>query len=302
MVRFQIILLLYTAIGVLIHKFHVLNEQGRDSVSSLIVNVFLPFTILNGFLNDVSLEALRASFEVLLAALFGQILCFAIAKLLYRKQEPARRHMLEYATATSNFSFLGMPTAQAAFGNDGYYLTAVSQIIYRIFLWMVLTPPIIRSAHPDQKRKWYLLLKNPCMIALIVGLLTLLLPVKPPEPIMAAVKGLSACSTPLCMIIVGYVLLDIDWKNTPVKLLTGYCALRLAMIPALLFLVFSVLPVAPFTRNIIVLVAAMPAPSTAAIFAQKYKQDANLTSQFVFISTMLSFVTVPLVTAFLHSH
>ena len=295
MLNFQIVLLVYMAVGIAIHKFKLIDMRGRDQLSSLIINVFLPFAILNGFLNDVSIEVIRSSFQAILITLIAQVVCFAIAKALYRKRPDEQRRMLEYATATSNFSFLGLPSAEAAFGNDGYYLTAVSQIVYRIFLWGILTPPIIRTEHPERKLKWYAILKNPCMIALFIGLATLFLPEKPPQPLMTAVKGLASCSTPLCMVIVGYILLDIDWKKTPKALLAGYSLLRLILLPALVFGILYFLPIPVLTRNVVVLLTAMPAPSTAAIFAQKYKQDSNLTAQFVFITTVLSFVTVPFV-------
>lgn len=287
------------AIGICVHKFKIINDHGRDSISSLVVNVFLPFSIINGFLSDVSIEIVRSSFEVLLAAAGAQILCYCIAKILYRKQPIKRKCMLEYATAASNYSFLGMPSAQAAYGYNGYFLAAVSQIVYRVFLWGVLTPAVIRAEHPEVKRKWYSIFNSPCMIALILGIISLFFPISIPDTIMSAVKGLSACSTPISMIIVGYILLDIDWRNTPKRLLTFYCLLRLILLPMLIFAILLIVTVAPLTRNITVLIAAMPAPSTSAIFAQKYKQDSNLTAQFVFISTVLSFITVPVITKIL---
>lgn len=294
MIQFQIVLLLYLAVGICVHKFNIIGEQGRDSISSLVVNVFLPFTILNGFLSDVSIEVVRSSFETVLAAVGAQAISYVIAKVLYIRQPLRRKCMLEYATATSNYSFLGMPIAQAAYGNDGYFLAAVSQIVYRIFLWGVLTPAVIRAEHPEVKRKWYFVLKNPCMIALVLGIISLFLPVSVPETVLKVVKGLSACSTPMSMIIVGYIIVDIDWRNTPKGLLLVYCMFRLALLPALIFALFRCLPVSTLTRNITVLIAAMPAPSTSAIFAQRYKQDSNLTAQFVSISTILSFITVPI--------
>lgn len=296
MIHFQIVLLLYLAVGICVHKFNIIGEQGRDSISSLVVNVFLPFTILNGFLSDVSIEIVRSSFETILAAVGAQAISYVIAKVLYIRQPLNRKCMLEYATAASNYSFLGMPSAQAAYGNDGYFLAAVSQIVYRIFLWGVLTPAVIRAEHPELKRKWYLAFKSPCLIALVIGIVSLFIPVYTPAVLLKVIKGLSACSTPLSMIIVGYILLDIDWRNTPKGLLAVYCLFRLIVLPALVFVILKVFPVPMLTRNITVLIAAMPAPSTSAIFAQKYKQDSNLTAQFVFISTALSFITVPAIT------
>ena len=44
-----------------------------------------------------------------------------------------------------------------------------------------------------------------------------------------------------------------------------------------------------------VLLAAMPAGSTAAMLAQKYNQDVIYASKIIVVSTMLSLITLPMI-------
>lgn len=57
----------------------------------------------------------------------------------------------------------------------------------------------------------------------------------------------------------------------------------------------AVLPVDALSAQVSVLLTAMPAASTTAMLAAKYRRDALFASELVMSSTLLSMVTVPLV-------
>ena len=59
------------------------------------------------------------------------------------------------------------------------------------------------------------------------------------------------------------------------------------------------LHVDPLTIGVSVVITGMPIGSTTAILAQKYVADAKFASKCVFISTLTSLVTVPILTLFL---
>ena len=60
-----------------------------------------------------------------------------------------------------------------------------------------------------------------------------------------------------------------------------------------------IVPIYPLTAGVSVVLTGMPIGSTTAILAQKYGADAQFASKCVFISTLTSLVTVPILTLFL---
>ena len=69
---------------------------------------------------------------------------------------------------------------------------------------------------------------------------------------------------------------------------------RLILIPLLVLAVLAPLPIDRIVRGTMVLISAMPAGSTPAILAAKYDGDAPFASCLIFVSTLLSLFTLPL--------
>jgi len=148
------------------------------------------------------------------------------------------------------------------------------------------------------------ILLNPALLGTVLGFGFFLFSVKLEGPLRDAVTDLSAMTTPLSMLVVGSILAKSDprkvfsgWKMYPV--LAG----RLLIIPLAALLILR-----PFIHNqtmlgVLVLLGAMPVASLTAIFAEKYKsgsgQNAELASRLIFLSTVFSLVTIPLVTQLL---
>ena len=76
--------------------------------------------------------------------------------------------------------------------------------------------------------------------------------------------------------------------------------MRQLLLPAVCLVALRLLGVVdPLTAGVSVVLTGMPIGSTTAILAQKYGADAQFASKCVFISTLTSLVTVPILTRFL---
>ena len=65
------------------------------------------------------------------------------------------------------------------------------------------------------------------------------------------------------------------------------------MIPGLVFFGCVLFQVEPLVRSVSVVLAGMPAAATTAILAANYECDDVFAAKIVFMSTLLSLVTVP---------
>ena len=98
---------------------------------------------------------------------------------------------------------------------------------------------------------------------------------------------------------VGAILADVEVRDVA-EPKAGYLILvRQLALPALCLAGLKLLGVDPLTTGVSVALTGMPIGSTTAILAQKYGADARFASKCVFLSTLSSLVTVPLLTLLL---
>ena len=132
-----------------------------------------------------------------------------------------------------------------------------------------------------------------------VGLVWMLFQLPLPHFVDAAVDNLGACTSPMAMALVGAILADVPLKTVFDPKCFYLVAVRQLLLPAVCLVALRLLGVDPLTAGVSVVLTGMPIGSTTAILAQKYGADAQFASKCVFISTLISLVTVPILTLFL---
>lgn len=116
-----------------------------------------------------------------------------------------------------------------------------------------------------------------------------------PKFIDDTIDAIGDCNTALSMIVIGGILSDVPKEKIFDHISILYSALRLLVLPLLIFAILLVLPVESMVRNVCVLLSAMPAASTTAMLAQRYEKDPEFASRIIFVSTLLSMLTLPLI-------
>ena len=137
---------------------------------------------------------------------------------------------------------------------------------------------------------------HPCIVSIAIGIGVMGLytaGIQLPAPVTATVSALSDCSTALGMVAVGGILSDCRLRDVVNREVLTYSLYRLVLIPLCVAGLLLVLPVDPLTAQVSILLTAMPAASTTAMLAAKYRGDAPFASELVLSSTLLSLVTVP---------
>ena len=74
-----------------------------------------------------------------------------------------------------------------------------------------------------------------------------------------------------------------------------YCLIRLIVFPAIVFGAVRLLGVDLVLGNVAVLLSAMPMAATTAILADKYNYNGETASRSIFVSTLLSIATLPVI-------
>ena len=296
MVDVQTVLFIYMAVGFGCRKAGIFNDVARDKLTDFVVFVTLPCMIFESFNMAFSLESLKQGALALLIAVGMSCVALLLGKVLYNRFPYEEKSILQYGTLVSNSGFAGLPVVSGAYGDEGLFLGSLFIIPTRILMWSAGISLFTRA---DAKQAVKKVLLNPGIIAVEVGLVRMLFQIPLPHFVDTAVYNLGGCTSPMAMALVGAILVDVPLK-TVFDLKSFYLvAVRQFLLPGICLAALRLLHVDPLTIGVSVVITGMPIGSTTAILAQKYVADAKFASKCVFISTLTSLVTVPILTLFL---
>ena len=296
MVDVQTVLFIYMAVGFGCRKAGIFNDVARDKLTDFVVFVTLPCMIFESFNMAFSLESLKQGALALLIAVGMSCVALLLGKVLYNRFPYEEKSILQYGTLVSNSGFAGLPVVSGAYGDEGLFLGSLFIIPTRILMWSAGISLFTRA---DAKQAVNKVLLNPGIIAVEVGLVRMLFQIPLPHFVDTAVDNLGGCTSPMAMALVGAILVDVPLK-TVFDLKSFYLvAVRQFLLPGICLAALRLLHVDPLTIGVSVVITGMPIGSTTAILAQKYVADAKFASKCVFISTLTSLVTVPILTLFL---
>lgn len=296
MAGIQSVLFVYMLVGWGCRKSGLLKAEARQAFTEFVINITLPCMIFNSFQTGLSAEAMKSGALALIVASAVSAAALLIGRYAYNWAQPRERCILQYGTLVSNAGFAGLPVVEGAYGAEGLFLGSLAIIPTRILMW---SAGISLFTDAPMKQRVKNVLLNPGIIAVELGLIKMFTGLVLPGFLGKAVTSLGGCTTPLAMGIVGMILADVDVRSVLEPKAFILVAVRQLALPLTLLAVLKLLPVDALTLGVSVVLAGMPIGSTTAILAAKYGADAEFGSKCVFISTLTSLITVPILTLFL---
>lgn len=296
MVMLQMALLI--AVGVLWQRLapsHIPALAHRRALTDLVFYILLPALVLNVIWQapfdassiKISLTALAA----LAVAMFLMWLCLRFMH-LSRPQQGA----LLLAATFPNATYLGLPVT-------GQVLGDWTQVVVLKFDLFACTPVLLTigiliahrfgntqaKIHPLQE-----LMGVPPLWALAVATLLNVTNIPQPEILAHALQTLSGGVVPLMLIALG---MSIRWDTLQTRflpMLLPVCVITLVIAPLVALGVGSGLGLESGTLTAVVLLAAMPTMIFGIVICERYQLDGALYAAAVFLTTLLSMVTLTL--------
>lgn len=288
-----IILFLIMIVGVYARKKKILNKEVNKGLSELLINITLPLMILSSFSMKYESEMMTKGKMILIYSILIHVSLIFLGNLFFFKCRENKKKVLKFITVFSNVGFMGYPILDSIMGQVGVFYAAIFNIPFNILVWTVGVMFFTGEKDTKSMKK---VLVNPAFIAVVLGLIIFRFSIKLPVPILSTFKMVGSTTTPISMIIIGSMLADSKIKDIFADMTIYYGTLiRLIMIPALIFVVMKAFGIDELLMKICVILQAMPAAVTTAIIAEKYGGDAVYASQCVFITTILSVLTFPIV-------
>ncbi|GAV21729.1 AEC family transporter [Carboxydothermus pertinax] len=287
----------FLLLGFILKKKGFFNEITDKAFGDLVVFITLPSLIISAMQFPFSKKLLLESL-ILLAISFSYYLLvtiFAEVVVKYFRLSRGTAGVYKFIIIFSNVGFMGYPLLHAIYGEIGVFQAAIYNIGFQVFNWTVgialLKGESIKSIFSWEQVK--MMFVNPGIIAVAIGLSLFSFSIKLPPFLAEALKEIGAITMPLSMILVGSILGELPAREifSDFKLwVLGI--IRLIILPALTFVILFFLGIRGVLLAIPVILAAMPAAANTAIFANKYGGDAVKGAQGVFISTVLSLITL----------
>lgn len=296
MISLQIEIFLLMAIGYILAKKGYFDKKTRTQLSNIVLMVILPCSIIKSFQIELTHDILVSTFIILVISFGIQLLYHLFNLFLYQNLEHDKKICCQYGTMVSNAGFLGMPISEGVFGSMGLLYASVFLIPQRIFMW---SSGLSLFAKNKQNNVLKQVLTHPCIIAVYIGIILMVLQsigITLPTPINSTIAVIAQCNTAMSMFVIGGILSDVDGHEILDKDAFIYSFYRLIAIPLIIMLILRILHVDTLSANLCILLSAMPAASTTAMLAQKYDGNAIFASKLVFVSTLFSLITLPLIT------
>ena len=271
-------------VGFLFGKFK--KGVNLDPIVNVIFYISSPCLVFSALLK--SHVQLNEFFIVVVSAITISLLLGFVSFLILKK---SGRVGLSLPMSIGNTGYLGYPIALLAWGVDGLS----KAVIYDNAAFILLLTLGIAVIHKGDKVKE--LLKAAPIYGIIFGVFFNILNTPFPATLLKPIEMIGNITIPAALIVLGYRLTEIKVSQFKTALLASFFKIFAGLIIGLI--IVRLFGVTGVTKNVIILLATMPSAVMSMILTHKYKKDSDIVASVVFISTVMSLVTIPLVLFFL---
>lgn len=298
-----IILFLLMIVGYGSQKLDIIKEELYKGLSHLVFQVALPALIIKSMQYSFSKEMLLTSFKMILLSLVVHGIAFLVScfvpKLLGVKGSEA--DVIQFILIFSNVGYMGYPVLNAVYGEQGVFYGALFNIPFNLLLWTLGYGIMTRhSSGGKEKVPIKKVLLNPGVFSVIIGFVLFLFSIKLPTVLYGTLHYLGEMTVPLSMLVIGAMLAELPLKEifNEGKLIV-VSSFRLIIIPLVVMGILWMMGLRGITLGVPVIIAGMPAAANTAIFGNMFNTAPYLASKGVFITTLFSIISIPLLSLLL---
>lgn len=290
----MVILFFCMAAGFVAAKAKVLDVQSNKKLSSLVVNVSNPMQIVASALTGEHLLSNRQTLGLtgIVMAIYAAliVLSFAVPKLLRLRKDESGVYRFMFIFA--NTAFLGYPIVEALLGYQATFYVTLNVLFFQLLCWSYGVS-LIRG---EQRFRFsWKVLRQPCVVAALTAFAVYLSGWQPPALLHRAVKYVGDITSPIVMLIVGCSLAQMrlgqifgNWRVYVLSLL------KLVAVPLLAFVILRQVLENELVLCVLTVLLCMPIATNSTILSYQYGADETVASSGVFVSTLLSLLTIPL--------
>jgi len=284
---------LMVSLGYCLKLRRILDRQTLAVMNGLCFGIFLPLLLfINIYHTEISTIFNRELIIFVIASILVTFLLVSLLIPLFEK-DSSRRGVMIQGIFRSNFVILGIPLSAAVYGADSVGLTAMLiAIIVPLYNVLAVTTLVMHSSGKMEFRKVAIgILRNPLIIATLLGLSFLLLGIQLPVFVESAISDMAKIAAPLSIIVLGGSFEFSRISGNKRTIAMGVLG-RLVVVPA--FLLGAAILCGFRGMTLMVLIAAFATPTAISSFvmAQNMGGDGELAGHLVVFSSLFSCVTL----------
>lgn len=292
-------LFLVMALGYILYTIKLLDKEMNKRLTSLILSVTTPAMIIGSVLNTTVSQSLNNVLFVFIVGLATYIILpiigFIIVKMMRIPKQ--QQGLYIFMTVFSNIGFMGFPVMKAIFGNSAVFYTAIFNMIFNLFVFtvgnMMMSYGTGRKTHMNMKN-----VLSPGVIASLIALLIYFTKLQVPDIIASTVNMIGDITTPIAMMIIGSTLATIPIKEVFTEIrIYPYTFIKQVIVPIAIYPLLKLVIADPLILGVTLIMLAMPVGNSAVLFATEYGGDVSVAAKNIFMTTLFSILTIPLIVA-----
>ena len=293
----MIVLFALMGLGFLLYRVNILDLNTNSKLTSLVLSVTTPCMVLNSVLCTKKYSDPQTIFAILGIAVVTYIVTPFVGILINKllRVPTNQTGLYVFMTVFSNIGFIGYPIMKAIFGNDSVFHTSLFGMVFNIMLFTLGVYLIGIGQQGNNK----LNLKNlitPGVICSFLALILYLLHIRAPQIVTDFTSMVGDMTTPLAMIIIGVTLGAMNIREVFNELRVYiYTIIKQLILPAITYPIIVFLIKDNYLRGLTLVMLSMPVGSSAVLFTNKYGGDSELAAKTIFMTTLISVFTIPLV-------
>ena len=276
-----VIFMIFAGYGLV--RGRLLPKESSGLVSSLLMTLCFPAMILQGFLVLDPKELLSTGLTTAVITVGFSLLPALV--LFFKREKGPLHNLYSFICGIGNVSFVCIPLLRLFLPEEDMVTVYLHVSIQDLLIWGLFHPSFAGG-----KGQWKKVLTEPCMLAVLAGLVLCLLRVQLPSFLAMPLEALDACVSPLALVFLGMTLAqygkEARWlRKTPLC----YTLYKVVAYPLVIFGLLSLL--LPVREALLMAVLfGSPAPIASVIWMQRYTNDPTPAISCVIPSTILYFL------------
>ena len=293
----MVVLFALMGLGFLLYRVNILDINTNSKLTSLVLSVTTPCMVLNSVLCTKKYSDPQTIFTILGIAVVTYIVTPFIGILINKllRVPTNQTGLYVFMTVFSNIGFIGYPIMKAIFGNDSVFHTSLFGMVFNIMLFTLGVYLIGIGQQGNNK----LNLKNlitPGVICSFLALILYLLHIRAPQIVTDFTSMIGDMTTPLAMIIIGVTLGAMNIREVFNELRVYiYTIIKQLILPVIAYPIIVFLIKDNYLGGLTLVMLSMPVGSSAVLFTNKYGGDSELAAKTIFMTTLISVFTIPLI-------
>lgn len=293
-------LLILLVIGYICAKLNITSEEFNKDASKVAINVFFFAMIISSVANkDIPMTGGELVFGIAMMfvyILISIVIAYLTPKVLRIKDGDIG--MYQVLVGFMNTAFIGFPVIQALYGDESVFYASTSGIPFNLAIYSIGVIMLCKNRDEGMKLSFKSIMTPP-LIATFISILIFAFKIHVPGIIVDTCDLMAGAAIPLSMFVVGSSLGDVPIKDAFTdKRMYVLSFIRLIISPLIVWLILKPFISNPVMLGTIVILAATPMPVIATILGIQYGRDGVESSKGIFLSTVLSMVTMPAIINF----